>query len=355
MGQEVIRGIENIRSLIEGKKFLLVRGQSSYDRLSLKNFFDGYPHIEFSGFTPNPLYEQVCDGVALFNRECCEMIVAAGGGSAIDVAKCIKLFCGMDKKINYLKQERLDTGITLIAIPTTAGAGSESTRHAVIYYEGVKQSISHKSIIPDYAVLEPSVLRELPLYQKECTILDALSQAIESWWSVNSTVVSIGYSREAIKLIRDNWKAYVFENTDVACGAIMNAANLAGRAINITATTAAHAMSYKITSLYKLPHGHAVALCLPEVWEYMLGHTTNYVDIRGEMYLRRIFSQIAENITLDEYRDMLKNMEIGYPTASDRENEIDALVKSVNPVRLNNNPVRLDEDILREMYGRIIH
>ena len=104
---------------MEGRKFLLVR-DNVYDYLNIKDFFNEFPHVEFSDFTPNPLYEQVCKGVELFNEEQCELIVAVGGGSTIDVAKCIKLYCRMDSSINYLKQKSFDSGITLIAVPTTA-------------------------------------------------------------------------------------------------------------------------------------------------------------------------------------------------------------------------------------------
>lgn len=353
MAQNIVKGIKQISHLINGKKFLLVK-DGAYDFLGLKDYFDMYPHIEFSEFTPNPLYEQVCAGVELFNKEACELIVAVGGGSTIDVAKCIKLFCKMDHSINYLKQDTFDSGITLIAVPTTAGTGSESTRHAVIYYEGVKQSISHLSIVPDYAVLEPSVLKTLPVYQKKCTMLDALCQAVESWWSVNSTDESKEYSRKAIESIRENWKAYIFENTDESAARIMEASNYAGRAINITATTAAHAMSYKITSMYLFPHGHAVAVCMPEVWEYVLSHTDDCIDTRGSEYLRETLLQISELITLDKFRAMLNKMDMQYPEAGNKEEELETLAKSVNPVRLKNNPVALSTDVMREMYRRIV-
>lgn len=353
MAQNIVKGIKQISHLIKGKKFLLVK-DGAYDFLGLKDYFDMYPHIEFSEFTPNPLYEQVCAGVELFNKEACELIVAVGGGSTIDVAKCIKLFCKMDHSINYLKQETFDSGITLIAVPTTAGTGSESTRHAVIYYEGVKQSISHLSIVPDYAVLEPSVLKTLPVYQKKCTMLDALCQAVESWWSVNSTDESKEYSRKAIESIRENWEAYIFENTDESAARIMEASNYAGRAINITATTAAHAMSYKITSMYRFPHGHAVAVCMPEVWEYVLSHTDDCIDTRGSEYLRETLSQISELITLDQFKAMLVKMDMQYPEAGNKEEELETLAKSVNPVRLKNNPVALSTDVMREMYRRIV-
>ncbi len=353
MGQTIIRGIEQLGSLIAGKKFLLVR-DSAYDYLKIKAFFDRFPHVEFSEFTPNPLYEQVCKGVALFNREQCEGIVAVGGGSTIDVAKCIKLYCKMDSSVNYLRQEPFDTGITLIAVPTTAGTGSESTRHAVIYYEGAKQSISHTSIVPDYAVLEPSVLKTLPVYQKKCTMLDALCQAIESWWSVNSTEESKSYSRKAIAAVTKNWEAYIFDNDGEAAAQIMEAANYAGRAINITATTAAHAMSYKITSLYRFPHGHAVAVCMPEVWKYILEHTEDCADSRGSEYLRSTMEEISGMISLDQFKTMLEKMEMKAPEAADKAADLEVLAQSVNPVRLKNNPVALRTDVLKEMYRRIV-
>ncbi len=353
MSQTIIKGLEQIRPVLEGKNFLLVR-DSAYDYLKIKDFFDAVPHVEFSDFTPNPLYEQVCKGVYLFNREQCELIVAVGGGSTIDVAKCIKLYCKMDGNVNYLKQEMSDSGIPLIAVPTTAGTGSESTRHAVIYYEGAKQSISHTSIVPNYAVLEPSVLKTLPVYQKKCTMLDAFCQAIESWWSVNSTEESTGYSKRAIAEIKENWEDYIFNNTDSAAEKIMEAANYAGRAINITATTAAHAMSYKITSMYELPHGHAVAVCMTEVWAYVQEHTNDCIDSRGCDYLRETLNQISEMISLDQFQAMLIEMDMKYPETIDKDAELEILTQSVNLIRLKNNPVALSTDVLKEMYRRIV-
>ena len=353
MGQQIIHGLTNVEELFAGKKFFLVRGKS-YDELEIKEFFNKYPHVEFMDFTSNPLYEQICMGIKLFNIENCDMIVAVGGGSAIDVAKCIKLYCKMNHSVNYLKQTVFDTGIPLLAVPTTAGTGSESTQHAVIYYKGEKQSISHYSIVPEYAVLEPSVLKTLPIYQKKCTMLDALCQAIESWWSVNSTDMSKHYAVQAIDGIKSNWEEYIFENTADSAANIMEAANLAGRAINITATTAAHAMSYKITSMYHFPHGHAVAVCMLAVWEYMLEHTDECIDPRGSNYLKRIFCEMDEKIDLAYFKEMLQRLELVYPKSENKETDLDFLVASVNPLRLKNNPIALSTEVLKKMYGRIV-
>lgn len=350
MSQIIFEGVENLKQLPQ-KKYLLVY-DAAFDKLGVGDKFT--PQAVFSDFTPNPLYEQVCRGVEIFNKTNCEMIVAIGGGSTIDVAKCIKLYCKMDASVNYLQQEKKDSEIPLVAIPTTAGTGSESTRHAVIYYNGEKQSISHESIVPNYVVLEPSFLKTLPLYQKKCTMLDALCQGIESWWAVGSTDESKQYAIAAVKGIVQNWREYVEQNTTRSAKNIMRAANYSGRAINITATTAGHAMSYKITSLYNFPHGHAVAICLEQVWEYMLNNTDKCIDKRGKEYLRRIFADIEGVISLEQFGNMLKELQMSTPQAQNRPQELKVLAQSVNPIRLKNNPVELDEETLYGLYERIV-
>lgn len=351
MEQKIINNIELLLEILSDKRTLLVCG-SSFDRLEIAPKIHAEKLLRFSCFSPNPLYEDVCRGVELFRSGNCDAILAVGGGSAMDVAKCIKLFAKMDPGRNYLQQEYRDTGILLAAIPTTAGTGSESTRHAVIYYQGEKQSISHASLVPDYACLIPSVLENLPVYQKKCTMLDALCQAIESYWSVNSTEESKEYSRRAITAIRDHWRAYIEGNAPEATEIIQRAANDSGRAINITATTAPHAMSYKLTSLYGLPHGHAVALCLLPVWEFLLAETDRCTDARGADYLKQTLAQLP--VDADWFAQLLTALDMVYPTARDREAEIEILTASVNPVRLKNNPVLPDEQTLRGMYERIV-
>ncbi len=351
------KSIDSVLKSLNAKRYMLVC-DSSFPYLSINKFFD--TEIRFNEFSPNPLYEQVCQGVEMFNSNKCDAIVAVGGGSTIDVAKCIKLFCKMDVSKNYLQQEFRDSGVPLAAVPTTAGTGSESTRYAVIYFEGKKQSITHESIIPDYAVLEPSVLKTLPLYQKKCTLLDALCQGIESWWSVNSTSESIQYSKECIETIAENMNDYIFGESETAAQKIMTAANLSGRAINITQTTAAHAMSYKLTSKYGAPHGYAVALCLPVVWKSMTENFENCVDTRGEKYLSSIFTDIAESLGCNTANEAISFFErtvdsfgMTHPTAE--ENDLTELSESVNPVRLKNNPVAFGKDEIYRMYERILH
>ena len=361
--QKILKGIKSLGEALAGSSKVMLVCDSSFPFLNIKEDIEGMdtPHVVFSDFTPNPLYEDVCKGVDIFNITQCDTILAVGGGSSMDVAKCIKLYCRMDKEKLYLDQEYKDTGVKLIAVPTTAGTGSESTRYAVIYYDGKKQSVTHDSIVPDVAILEPKVLKTLPLYQKKCTMLDALCQGIESWWSVNSTDESKEYSRKAVETIMKWWREYIFENTDESAKQIMEAANYAGRAICITQTTAPHAFSYKITSLYKLPHGHAVAIGLPEIWQYMIGHMDKCIDARGQEYLASIFSDISISMGCDNpdaavtmFRQILSEMEINRPVVTNREEEIEILTHSVNPIRLKNNPVELDIFAIENLYINIL-
>lgn len=358
--QKIIQGISQLPQILKEincqNLFLVI--DSSYPFLNIKEDIEtlDVSKVRFSDFTPNPVFEDVCKGIELIRQEGCDAILAVGGGSSIDVAKCIKLAVlaeeGNDAVIPPLVSKRLPidgSKIPFIAIPTTAGTGSESTHNAVMYYEGAKQTVTNDGVLPDYAILEPSVLRTLPLYQKKCTMMDALCQGIESWWSVNSTDESKGYSKIAVELVMRHWRDYIFDNDSDAAAQIMLAANYAGRAINIAQTTAAHAMSYKITSLYKLPHGHAVAVCLPEIWAYMLD-----TDIQ-------VFSEIANAMGCDSsveaialFRQMMADMELKNPVAGDRKVELVILSKSVNPVRLKNNPVGIDENQAKVLYDIIL-
>lgn len=372
MQQNIIQGIDKLPQIlkeINSKKLFLVV-DSSYPFLNIKDAIEALEveKVMFSDFTPNPLYEDVCKGIDLLKAEKCDSILAVGGGSAIDVTKCIKLAVLATEGNNAIIPPLVNTRVAcdgsklpFIAIPTTAGTGSESTHNAVMYYEGSKQTVTNDGVLPDYALLEPIVLKTLPLYQKKCTMMDALCQGIESWWSVNSTEESYEYSRKTIELITQNWRAYIFDNDPKAAEQIMIAANYGGRAINITQTTAAHAMSYKITSLYNLPHGHAVAVCLPTIWKYMIDNMDKCIDTRGKDYLIDIFHQIACAMGVETsvsavelFNKMLVELNLAYPVDCEHGQNIEILSKSVNPIRLKNNPVGLTVEVIKNLYNNIV-
>lgn len=314
--------------------------------------------VKFDDFKPNPLYDSVVNGVEVFRTKHCDAIIAIGGGSAIDVAKCIKLYSNMQgngENGSFLKQEIVPNTIPFLAMPTTAGTGSEATRYAVIYYEDKKQSVSDYSCIPQTVLFDPSVLKTLPIYHKKATMMDAFCHAIESFWSVNSTDESKEYSRKAIKLILENKDGYI-NNNENANANMLKAANLAGKAINITQTTAGHAMCYKLTSLYGIAHGHAAALCVRSLFPYMIENTDKCIDQRGEEFLKMTFDEIANAMdcktaqsAAEKFAQIVDSLKLDVPEINDG-NDIDILKNSVNPDRLKNNPVKLDLQAIENLY-----
>ena len=345
------------------KKILLVCGRS-IERLQIGTYLhmleddSNIQFVKFSDFQPNPQYDSVVKGIQKYKEECCEAILAVGGGSAMDVAKCIKLFCNMNSDENYLKQQIIPNSIPLYAVPTTSGTGSEATRFAVIYYNGEKQSVSDYSCIPSMVVFDASTLEALPEYQKKVTMLDAFCHAIESFWSFNSTEESRKHSKQAIQKILKYMNSYL-NNESLGNIGMLEASNIAGKAINITQTTAGHAMCYKLTSLYGLSHGHAAALCVSKLWTYMIQHTDDCSDPRGKDFLEKIFKEIAEAFecknsedAVTKYDDIIQQFGLEIPIASEEEYMI--LKKSVNPVRLKNNPVGLNEDAIDALYHKIL-
>jgi len=300
-------------------------------------------YIVFSDFQPNPTYDDIVNGLHLFSNQKCDFVISIGGGSAIDTAKCIKLFSSLDKNKSFLEQEYKQNDVKHLCIPTTAGTGSEATKFSIIYYKGEKQSVLHDSIIPDYIILEPNFLKTLGDYQKKATLLDALCQSIEAFWSINSTIESKTFAEKSIKLVLDNISGYL-ANEDDALKNMLVAANYSGEAINITATTAPHAMSYKLTSLYGIAHGHAVALCLPYVWEYMINNNTGK---------HKIFDELNKLLSLEKYREIFSDFDLPKPVMQN-ENELEILVNSVNTDRLKNTPVLLDKKAIREIYQSIL-
>lgn len=317
---------------------------------------------DFRDFCPNPLYESVVKGVELFRAEKCDGIIAVGGGSAMDVAKCIKLYAslpGTGEEGAWLRAEIEPNTIPFLAMPTTAGTGSEATRYAVIYYNDAKQSVTSDSFIPETVLMDPNALRTLPLYQKKATMMDALCHAIESFWSVNSTEESKVYSRAAIRGVLENMDGYL-ANTEEGNSGMLQAAHTAGKAINITQTTAGHAMCYKITSLFGAAHGHAAILCDRVLYPWMVENTAGCIDPRGEEYLRTTLDEIGQSLGCADAKegaarlnDIFESLAFAVPAASDEQFAI--LRESVNPVRLKNHPIALDADTIDTLYHNVLN
>ena len=374
MEQRIITPGENYKGLDEWiietgcKKIFMVCDGSIWYQKEFNAHLDeideklGVEMVGFRDFQPNPLYENVLAGLKVFHEENCDAIIAVGGGSAMDVAKCIKLYSNMTgdgADGDYLKQEIVPNDMPVLAMPTTAGTGSEATRYAVIYYDGKKQSVTSESFIPGTVLMDPNTLVTLPIYQKKATMCDALCHAIESFWSVNSTDASKEYSKQTIELVIANMDGYL-ANTEEGRKNMLLAANIAGKAINITQTTAGHAMCYKITSLFRSAHGHAAILCDRVLFPWMVENTDKCIDPRGEEYLKGTLDEIGRAMGCEDAKsgakklvEIFEYLELEVPVATIEQFE--ELRTSVNPVRLKNHPIALDEATIDSLYHRILN
>lgn len=249
-------------------------------------------------------------------------------------------------------------------VPTTAGTGSESTHFSVVYIGDEKYSLAHPSMLPDTVILDPALTESMPPYLAACTGMDAVCQAIESWWSVNSTAESREYSRQSLALGLRNLEKAVTDPDRDARECMLLASNLSGRAINIARTTVAHAVSYPITSRFRVPHGHAVALTLPWFFEFNDEVDAGSVqDRRGVDHVRGVLNEILEALGVAssrEARELLVDLagRIGLATTLSPlgigPDDIDAIVRhGLSPHRAENNPRRVSGDDLRRILERI--
>lgn len=283
----------------------------------------------YTEISANPKREEIQKAQNALQDNKYDTIVAFGGGSVIDFAKAFRFYN--------------NNHVPLIAIPTTAGTGSETTQFAVVYVNGVKTSLDDISILPDVAIVDSQFIENAPQYLKASCAMDAYCQAIESYWAKKATEESKQYALQAIELCREYLLEAVMSNHAETNEKMALAAHLAGKAINISRTTAAHALSYKITSKYGIPHGHAVALSISGLFE-------QNIEVLSQDSQRILLQTIQINkLNIKTYfHNLLSDIGLEYNLEKLGISDIDEIVDSVNLQRLSNNPRNLSrEDLLK--------
>ena len=364
------------------EKIFLVVDKQAYQQSGaaerLQSIFDRYQVRTFSDFEPNPKLHDVIQGAQQLGPDSQDIVVAIGGGTAIDVAKLICCACSRDRTQNaeQLKEHFADSSNLVprchpfVAIPTTAGTGSEATHFAVVYIENVKHSVAHASLLPDAVILDPSLTHSLPKGITAASGLDAVTQAIESMWSIRSTNKSIELADRALQLSLGNLESAVLAPTPSSRAAMLEAAHLAGQAINISRTTAPHALSYTMTIRHQIPHGMAVALSIGPFLRFNAQFDSDKLnDPRGPEHLSMIFERIASSfgVAIDQdnpmqhvahrWEQLLRRLgcgtrlsDWGITDAKDRE----IIATSVNQQRLSNNPRLVTESDLIQLVESMV-
>jgi len=274
-----IDGLNVLPELIMGRRVLLVttpgftrRGVT--DRV--RTLVEPYLAAIVDTIGPNPELDDL-EGIAYGLHDIrAEAIVAVGGGSVIDTAKVISAILSREELSlrNYLENdigELHGTAIPVIAVPTTAGTGSEVTPFATVWdsVSEKKYSLSGPQLFPEVALLDPSMTVSLPRDMTIMTGLDAISQGFEAIWNRNATPVTTIYATEALRIALSTLEQLAMDLDNVRLRAeMLRASAFAGLAISNTRTALAHSMSYPITLHYGVPHGLACGFTLPAILRF---------------------------------------------------------------------------------------
>jgi alcohol dehydrogenase len=365
-----VRDLEGILAEVDPEAVALITGGESFRASGAADAVEPMLALRaverISGARPNPTAEDVLAAVESLRACSPQLVVAVGGGSVLDLAKAARgLATAPDVRHAVLTGEVVESSSPpLVAIPTTAGTGSEATHFSAVYVDGVKYSVGHPSFRPDYVILDPDLTASMSPRLTAETGLDALAQAMESSWSTRSTDASLEHARAALALAWTNLENAVHAPSPASRAGMCTAAHLAGQAIDISKTTAAHALSYALTIRYGVAHGHAVALTLGALLEHNSGVSdVDCADPRGTEFVRMRIADILEIIGARDgatgrqmltrllgslkLETTLSSLGIGTPEAR-RE-----IVGSVDAERLANNPRALDSNQLTAIIDAI--
>ena len=269
---------------------------------------------------PNPTVDIVNEATEIYKKCGATSIVALGGGSSIDVAKAVGVLVNHGGNITDYEGSGKVPGpiVPIIAIPTTAGTGSEVTASSVITDEtrNYKLSVISYEILPKYAVLDPELIMTAPTHIAAACGIDALIHAIEAYLSTNASPFSDAMAEKAMELIGGSLRHFIANRKDesAACD-MMLGSNFAGIAFAWARLGNVHAMSHPISAFFHVPHGVANAILLPTIIEYnALADFGRYETIYN--YIRegnRVLNEFKPQMLVEEIKKL--NMDCGIPSS----------------------------------------
>jgi alcohol dehydrogenase class IV len=327
------------------------------------------PHVKklffFDDITPNPKDHEAMRGADLFLSLGCDLIIAIGGGSAIDCAKCISIVASNGG--NILDYEGVDEvrmpGPPLIGIPTTAGSSADVSQFAIIKDSAahIKRAIISKKVVPDLALIDPIPLMSMDRYLTACTAMDALTHAIEAYVSSTHSALTDVHALESIRLINQVIEKSVMPQRSIeTMYELMLGSLQAGLAFSNASLGAVHAMSHSMGGLLDLPHGECNSILLEHIIRInfetvpdryrdiarQLGLSVDNVSdtLLLEMIINRIVS-MRENLTIPAHIKVenLKESTVAY-----------LVENALNDPCMVTNPRILTKEEVRIIYGRVL-
>ena len=355
----MVNSAEDIKKFINDKSFkkiFVLCGKKSFvtsgaEELFKKIIIDKEIKL-FYKKSELPILEELIEIINDIKNFKPDLILAVGGGAVIDYAKIANVVDVRedlaDLIVNYSYPfKKKYTKLTVI--PTTAGSGAEVTSNAVIYVDRIKHSFESELLIPDNFFLIPEFLISAPNNIKASAGFDAIAQALESLVSKKSNDQSVEYASKSLRVSVNSFISFV-NNPNMKNATEMSiAANLAGKAISISKTTAPHAASYPFTSLFNISHGHAVGLFFERFFKFNYENLEksdvsfdlkkrfdlifNLFDVSNIEGFNATISSIKKQANLE---DNMKLLNI------DLDKNIEKIIGGVNLLRLGNNPVKIN-------------
>ena len=350
------------------RRLLVVRGGASFASSGANAMWDkivdpDWQVREFSAFSANPDVAELAGTFEAMREFSPDAVVAIGGGSAMDVAKV--LACGFEDAqacLAHLKSpnDKPLTPVPIFAVPTTAGTGSEATHFSVLYDGAQKYSMADAAMRPKGFFLVPNLTRSMPTYQRASTGLDAFCQALESLWSNGGTKQSDTDAMQALQVIVPTLPRLFADqrsDLDALLTHMMCGAHLAGRAIDVSKTTAAHALSYRLGALSGCAHGHSVAITIAACCDVLMQRlSTAEAPVGGRTSLADKLEQVRQLLNDDDWTTPLPSLgdsvrawlaRIPVPISLQAVGltdpaQLEELAQSVNLQRLRNFPVILN-------------
>ena len=327
----------------------------------LKNEFENLQ--VFSNFSGNPTGKNVTEGVSLYLEKNCDGVIAFGGGSALDVGKGIAFMCGQKRPIwdfedigDYWTRADGNKISPIIAVPTTAGTGSETGRASAIINEetGIKKIIFHPKILPSIVILDPNLTKELPPRITAATGMDALAHNLEAFCAPGFHPMADGIALEGMRLIKNSLNEVYKNGINIEARSEMLAASSMGSTAFQKGLGAIHSLSHPINAQFDVHHGLSNAIFMPYVLTFNKSVIENkIVSICNYLNLNNTFESFLEWIL-----NLRKDLNIPHKLSDIMDcSKIDleklSLMAFEDP-STGSNPKKITQEDLKEMYKKSI-
>jgi len=317
----------------------------------------------FSNFSGNPVGKNIMEGVEFYNKHKCDGVIAFGGGSALDVGKGIAFMCGQTRPLwdfedvgDYWKRADETKISPIIAIPTTAGTGSETGRASAIVNEetGVKKIIFHPKFMPTVVILDPLLTIDLPPRITAATGMDALAHNLEAFCAPGFHPMADGIALEGMRLIKNSLSLVVRDGQNIKARSEMLAAASMGSTAFQKGLGAIHSLSHPVNAQFNVHHGLSNAIFMPYVLTFNKTEISErIVSICGHLGLEKSFDSFIQWVI-----DLRKELNIPHKLSDvvDEEKiDIDKLSKmAFDDPSTGGNPKKLTKEDMKTMYQHSI-